>query len=988
MARLQSAAVACLFLRTAEFCIAGPVPTVPSSLEVDAAAAGAAKKAGSDKVPEKLMRRETNKEATDTAAPAAVHTGKELHGHPAAKRSIEVTPHGELLSMTAADAETQQFTYRPSVAEKVTPLKYFHHWSKGGIELLRSRTVDWERPPSDADKKAAGGMLEDDASSTMVSGLLSLVEGVRKQHCPDVEPKHERHSWSLHEMKTDDEQDTMHTVLHSNSSDGRQQLQYVAVHQGRIIAADPPVCPQHRSVALLEGLSASAENPIPGIPYVGYAAPVDVYNDPSVLDCEKLLLRTSTQQQCAHEFEVVTTAADVRVTGGLFVEMLVKLSSSEVDAPTFHKVKCIFSLPAPHESLLQTHEEDGAHELEDGSETHASKSTAAATPEPTMNPEARAETMPTRGMTAASRPVTYATGKLRNALPPRVTATKTAAAEAMQQVTAGEEPVVAAQGHPDVGVAAAPAHPDVGMAAPAAAHEEPVVTQPELSTKEDVGLAAPADPEAHAEPAVQEADAPAAAEATKTQTVLQPARQPAGAELLPEELDGMSSALVMPVPICEALKSSSVDPATAAVLLQENHGLGENSLYKGNEWMQTRYWAPSKAYDTKVAAPASYDLTSSYASCFPDDPTTSQFDHSEAIRSQGACGSCWAFAAASAAMTNLCVSESGDKTKAHSRDRLEISVQQIMACNSGKRGCKGGNAVNVHESASAHGFLKERDFQYMCGGGHASNHWGGGDQCEQYPWGGAQCPAWRNSNWHYSKLWSVSGEADMMHHISGGSALYATMTVYENFQSSFQWEIYKEISGAQRGGHAITLLGYGTEGGTKYWRLQNSWDTHWGDMGYAKMLRGTNFCGIETNAALFETWVVGGTEPPKPLCKDSTSGSGLTDSTGRDWSCQESAAYCDGTYASIVRQRCPLTCGECSARTCVDALSKDSCDKVEKEMCAWDKAWHHLISGHGHCKRAEYCSEMKSEDRCKRLSSACSWTKQWWQWWHACEHSR
>ena len=47
------------------------------------------------------------------------------------------------------------------------------------------------------------------------------------------------------------------------------------------------------------------------------------------------------------------------------------------------------------------------------------------------------------------------------------------------------------------------------------------------------------------------------------------------------------------------------------------------------------------------------------------------------------------------------------------------------------------------------------------------------------------------------------------------------------------------------GGHAIKIIGFGTENGTPYWLVANSWNSLWGDHGYFKIKRGTNECQIE-----------------------------------------------------------------------------------------------------------------------------------------------
>merc|ERR1719183_299712 len=49
-----------------------------------------------------------------------------------------------------------------------------------------------------------------------------------------------------------------------------------------------------------------------------------------------------------------------------------------------------------------------------------------------------------------------------------------------------------------------------------------------------------------------------------------------------------------------------------------------------------------------------------------------------------------------------------------------------------------------------------------------------------------------------------------------------------------------------KGGHAVKVIGWGTESGTDYWLVANSWATTWGDQGFFKIKRGVDECNIET----------------------------------------------------------------------------------------------------------------------------------------------
>jgi cathepsin B len=75
-------------------------------------------------------------------------------------------------------------------------------------------------------------------------------------------------------------------------------------------------------------------------------------------------------------------------------------------------------------------------------------------------------------------------------------------------------------------------------------------------------------------------------------------------------------------------------------------------------------------------------------------------------------------------------------------------------------------------------------------------------------------------------------------------------TVMRIFKDFLEWDgkgIYKWDTFSEQVntcGHAVVIIGWGEENGTKYWIIRNSWK---GDKEFFKILRGVNHCEIEEN---------------------------------------------------------------------------------------------------------------------------------------------
>merc|ERR1711966_579617 len=97
------------------------------------------------------------------------------------------------------------------------------------------------------------------------------------------------------------------------------------------------------------------------------------------------------------------------------------------------------------------------------------------------------------------------------------------------------------------------------------------------------------------------------------------------------------------------------------------------------------------------------------------------------------------------------------------------------------------------------------------------------------------------------KVATFEGEQAIQKTIMTDGPVEAAFTVYSDFEN-YAGGIYHKTSSRVAGGHAIRIVGWGEEGGQKYWKIANSWNPYWGEKGYFRILRGKNECGIEEQA--------------------------------------------------------------------------------------------------------------------------------------------
>jgi len=239
---------------------------------------------------------------------------------------------------------------------------------------------------------------------------------------------------------------------------------------------------------------------------------------------------------------------------------------------------------------------------------------------------------------------------------------------------------------------------------------------------------------------------------------------------------------------------------------------------------------PVRSYaKTTLVAPESYDPRKEFPQC-------NSLRH---IRDQSGCGSCWAFGAVEMASDRICMAIGTD---------VELSAEDMNSC-SGGMGCHGGMPEDALDYWYATGLVTEkcRPYSLPSCDHHIANSSNPCPEDIPTPACNRTCVipmSWKKDKHYAREIYGVKGEADMMVELSKNGPCEAAMHTYEDFLV-YKSGIYHHVTGASVGYHAIKIMGYGVENGTKYWLLANSWNEHWGEKGFFRMLRGNSECEIE-----------------------------------------------------------------------------------------------------------------------------------------------
>lgn len=196
-----------------------------------------------------------------------------------------------------------------------------------------------------------------------------------------------------------------------------------------------------------------------------------------------------------------------------------------------------------------------------------------------------------------------------------------------------------------------------------------------------------------------------------------------------------------------------------------------------------------------------------------------------AVKNQGACGSCWAFASTTPVEFAKCKA---------SGVVVNLSEQQLVDCDKFDNGCNGGFYDRAwNHIMNATGIAKTANYPYKAVAGPCKF-----DAVKNKTAIGAQLLAW-------SKVAPKNAVAMQTALVKYGP-LAVAITVITSFQS-YKAGVYNDVKCDNLTvNHAVVVVGYGTLNNLPFWLVRNSWGATWGDKGYIKIQRGVNKCGIET----------------------------------------------------------------------------------------------------------------------------------------------
>ena len=193
------------------------------------------------------------------------------------------------------------------------------------------------------------------------------------------------------------------------------------------------------------------------------------------------------------------------------------------------------------------------------------------------------------------------------------------------------------------------------------------------------------------------------------------------------------------------------------------------------------------------------------------------------VKDQASCGSCWAFST----IANL------EGLYAEKKNTyLALSEQLLVDCDTEDSGCNGGLMEYAFTWLESNGLETESDYAYS----------GTKGTCKKDT---SKYIDMKVTGYKQLSDWSAGDEAEIKEFLyeTGPLSVALNANPLQTYVSGILDLTSSQCSPSGLN-HAVTLVGYGSESGTDYWIVRNSWGSSWGEKGYFRIARGKSTCGI------------------------------------------------------------------------------------------------------------------------------------------------
>lgn len=193
-------------------------------------------------------------------------------------------------------------------------------------------------------------------------------------------------------------------------------------------------------------------------------------------------------------------------------------------------------------------------------------------------------------------------------------------------------------------------------------------------------------------------------------------------------------------------------------------------------------------------------------------------------------------------------------------DLVALAEQQLTSCDhvGDDGGCNGGATdLDTDEYVSKHGLTSEKKYPYCSGKGTCAGKSQSGvcnKHLEAQPVakfangyqisGGAKHCDWCDKQ-------PIDEELMKKHIVTAGPFTTAINAMFmDDYKKGIMNPSPKQCTNSFDSlDHQVAIVGYGTENGIDYWKVRNSWGPDWGESGYCRIVRGSNRCGIASDAS-------------------------------------------------------------------------------------------------------------------------------------------